>query len=278
MVAATYPADRTNDRKRAYAMDLAANVRGHPGHPCNRTGSPGCSITQQLWTCSMAILEEVNPQPISGNWRFGYSLDFHNVAHRSEKSETRTPLAQALTWSDEAFRHVVADVADGILELLSFHELKHDLIVPIPPSDGNRDCRILDLCHDLSAKTGAPVAMLQKTRVAPSLRGVDGREARLVARQGLYAINEDVRGKSVLVADDVYLTGATLRTVASLLTQQGAAAVDVVTLTRSGGILWAKTVAENKELYQEFSTNDYDDAYLNDGMYVTAEGKLVDRG
>lgn len=226
----------------------------------------------------MAILEEVNPQRIVGNWRSGYSLDFHNVGRKSERLETRTALAQTLAGSDRAFRHVVEDVADCILELLALYELKHDLIVPVPPSDGSTDCRILDLCRALSRKTGTPVAMLRKIRAAPSLKGVDGLEARLAARQGLYAIDKDVEGKSALIVDDVFLTGATLMTATSLLLERGAAAVDVVTLTRSGGILWADAVAENKTLYEEFSAQDPDDTYLSDGMYVTADGRLVDRG
>ena len=89
---------------------------------------------------------------------------------------------------------------------------------------------------------------------------------------------EDVEEKTALIVDDVFLTGATLRTATSLLLARGAAAVDVVTLTRSGGILWADAVAENKQLYEEFSANDHDDAYLSDGIYVTAGGRLVDRG
>ncbi len=226
----------------------------------------------------MPILDEVNPQPVFGNWRSGYSLDFHNVGRKSERPETRTALAQTLAWSDRAFRHVVGDVADGILELLALYELKHDIIVPVPPSDGNTDCRILDLCRALSRKTGKPVAMLKKTRKAPSLRGVDSPEARLAARRGLYAIDEDAEGKTALIVDDVFLTGATLRTATALLLERGAVAVDVVTLTRSGGILWADAVAENKTLYEEFSTNDHDDAYLSDGIHVTADGRLVDRG
>lgn len=223
----------------------------------------------------MTILDEVNPQPVCGLWRSGYSLDFHNVARKNERSETRTPLAQTLTWSDRAFRHVVSDVADGVLELLAFHELKHDIIVPVPPSDGNQDCRIRDLCLDLSAKTGAAFVMLQKTREARSLRGIEGLEARSAARRGLYAIDVEVRGKTALLVDDVFLTGATLTAATSLLLELGVAAVDVVTLTRSGGIQWADEVAENKQLYEEFSTNDYDDAYLSDGTYVTAAGRLV---
>lgn len=223
----------------------------------------------------MTILDEVNPQPVFGNWRSGYSLDFHNVARRNERPETRTPLAQTLMLPSKAFLHVVGDVADGVLELLAFHELKHDIVVPVPPSDGNQDCRILDLCLDLSAKTGAAVVMLRKTREARSLRGIEGLDARLAARRGLYAVGDDVRGKTALIVDDVFLTGATLTAATSLLLGLGVAAVDVVTLTRSGGILWADAVAENKQLYEEFSANDYDDAYLSDGTYVTADGRLV---
>jgi ComF family protein len=62
-----------------------------------------------------------------------------------------------------------------------------------------------------------------------------GRQARLSNVSGAFEISspEQIKGKQVLIVDDVYTTGATVNECARVLLKGGAAAVDVLTVARA---------------------------------------------
>jgi ComF family protein len=92
------------------------------------------------------------------------------------------------------------------------------------------------LAHALHSAGGPPVGAdwLVRRRRTPSQgkRNAEGR-ARNVRAAFAVKPGRDVRGKRVLLIDDVFTTGATVAECARVLRRAGAAAVDVLTLART---------------------------------------------
>ncbi len=150
---------------------------------------------------------------------------------RALKSTGRPGLASALArlWLDDPA--VPALLADA------------DVWLPIPLTAHRLAARgynqAWSLMQALARLQPTPPALpqgLQRTPDAPVLHHL-GRRERLAQAQGLFrvppATGSQVRGRRVLVIDDVMTTGATLRAATHALLDAGAAAVDALVVART---------------------------------------------
>jgi ComF family protein len=91
------------------------------------------------------------------------------------------------------------------------------------------------IATELSRGTGADVQpmLLRRTRHTPRLKGMSVSERRR-AVQGAFALREgqEVRGRHVILVDDVYTSGSTANACARLLKRKGAASVELLTWAR----------------------------------------------
>ena len=119
-----------------------------------------------------------------------------------------------------------------------------DLIVPVPIHFTRLASRGFNqagwLAGAVSRLDGVPVrhGVLKRVRATPSQgRMSAGQRRRNVA--GAFALTESgktaLKGKRVLIVDDVYTTGATLNACARAIQRAGPANIDVVTLARVVG-------------------------------------------
>jgi competence protein ComFC len=110
-------------------------------------------------------------------------------------------------------------------------KMEYDLIIPIPLSDE----RLYERGFNQST------ALLEEAEVRPSnilarshseKQSKKTRAERLRQVQVFQLVESDLKGKSILLFDDIYTTGTTLRQAAKLLKEAGAEEVSSLTLAR----------------------------------------------
>ena len=120
------------------------------------------------------------------------------------------------------------------------------LIVPVPLHRwriwGRGFNQAALIAQGLARQSGVPVAneLLKRVKATPVLRGM-GARGRAKAVAGAFALapgaRERVAGRSVVLVDDVYTSGATTDACARLLKRAGAAHVTI--------LCWARVIAGN---------------------------------
>ena len=132
----------------------------------------------------------------------------------------------------ESLEPILAGVlASAAIKVAAVHGLPNDTILVPVPSYQDRRPHMARLCSKLS---------LDGVRVAPILRKIrDFRQARLgvaarrEASADAYRVNGRVKNRSIIVADDIMTTGATLSACANALYDKGAAQVYGAVMVRA---------------------------------------------
>jgi ComF family protein len=111
------------------------------------------------------------------------------------------------------------------------------LLVPVPLhrrrlwSRGFNQSAIV--ARELSRRTGVPVAVdaLRRIRPTPPLKGMGMRQRRRTVA-GAFRANAELRGRTVILVDDVLTTGSTANACARVLKRAGAERVDLISWAR----------------------------------------------
>ncbi|MBC8448939.1 MAG: RecQ family ATP-dependent DNA helicase [Chloroflexi bacterium] len=186
-----------------------------------------------------AFLCRPHPRRLSGPWAAGCALDFHSrfVGDRWERSETGE-LAYRFKYGGE--RSLAKELACRLADFIAAHPDigPADGIVPVPPSPGKRTYQpVPALAEALSRQIGVPALadVLIKTRAThpqKEMRNLAQKQANVA---GAFAVQDvgAVRGKRLLVLDDLVDSSMTMAEVTRMLLQAGAARVTVLALTKT---------------------------------------------
>ncbi|MCC7163168.1 MAG: ComF family protein [Anaerolineae bacterium] len=156
---------------------------------------------------------------------------------------------QSVCWHDEVARRAVhalkykkrrdvaPELARFLVAKLAVSELDIDLItgVPLyPVRELERGYNQADLLaiHTANARGLAYKRVMRRTRATRDQIELDAAARRLNVKNALFADEQQVAGKNVLLVDDVATTGATLEACASALFQARARGVYGLTVTR----------------------------------------------
>ncbi|MBE7027770.1 MAG: ComF family protein [Ruminococcaceae bacterium] len=140
-------------------------------------------------------------------------------------------------FGDQRYRY--REFAQMILSSLasSPHFMQTDVICSVPISNKRRKKRGFDHIHPISkyisAKTGIPYAKgaIVKIKDVPPQSKLSFKERRLsVAGVFKVALPSAVRGKSVILIDDILTTGSTVSEISKILKRAGAKRVVVLTI------------------------------------------------
>ena len=190
---------------------------------------------------------EINPIKIPGRWSHGYTLDLHTTGSdlaghdgygHPQFASKRSELGELLyRFKFRGDKSVVSEIAEVVGTFAQSYLPKMDLIVPVPPSSQRKEQPVIVLAHAIGVRIGIPVFedCVWKVRETAQLKNVFDFDERSRLLDGAFEIDRSVtRGKTVLLFDDLYRSGATLNTVNSLLYDRGGAKdVLALALTRT---------------------------------------------
>jgi ComF family protein len=145
-------------------------------------------------------------------------------------------------WKYEGKTYLTPFFAQWMTETLNRHwdAGSFDLLIPVPLHPRRLRERgfnqILLLVKEISSRTGIPYGktILQKKKPTLPQVTLSGMERERGVRGAFHVIRrEGLVGKSVLLVDDVYTTGATVNECSKVLRRGGAKRVDVLTLAHA---------------------------------------------
>ena len=193
----------------------------------------------------MAVVN-TNPMKLPPKpWVEGYVLDYHTVSStptgdpyyrfdtkRTELGELLFRLKYRAGGSD-----VVADIVDTAEQFVGGWKPPIDCVVPAPASLTRKTQPAVEVARGLAARLRIPMFedAIVKVKTTPQMKNIDDwSERQRVLAEAVQAGQNDVKGKSILLFDDLIESGSTLRRAAEVLLKDcGAGAIYALVLTRT---------------------------------------------
>ncbi|MDQ6604506.1 MAG: ComF family protein [Chloroflexota bacterium] len=187
----------------------------------------------------------INEQRLQGNWRNGSALDLHTIASNLRADggfdTQRTALGETLyQLKYHADQSKIEPLADVIATFLQSRRVfpKLSAIIPVPPSDTHRSFQPVErLAIRIGEKTGLLCLLdyLVKIKATQALKTLEDPVRRREQLKGAFEVGDlTLSGKSVVLFDDIYRSGETLRAITEVLHSQGKIQnVYVLTVTKT---------------------------------------------
>jgi competence protein ComFC len=190
----------------------------------------------------------IDPTEIQGAWTRGWTLDRHttsstflgyNEQGHAQYDTTRSPLGELLyqlKYRGKDTVQQVAAVMAGFFDNKPNALAKIDLVVPVPPSTPRKLQPVVRVAAAIAKqldKKFSPNA-IRKARRTPRLKDVHDPGERRELLDGAFEVDASlVKGKGILLIDDLYRSGATANAVTIALFNAGAARVYFLAATRT---------------------------------------------
>jgi competence protein ComFC len=159
--------------------------------------------------------------------------EFGHAQYDNVRSEMGEHVYQLKYRQDKSALPAIVRLLDKIKGVEHF-----DYIMPIPPTDKSRPFQpVTEIAKALGAHRGVTVVtdFLAKKPGGAQLKNVDDLEERKkLLRESMHIdANYSIKGKSVLLVDDLFRSGSTLSIATELLLAAGASQVCVLTMTKT---------------------------------------------
>jgi ATP-dependent DNA helicase RecQ len=182
-----------------------------------------------------AFLTRSHPRQLPGPWNAGWTLSFHSQFTGSDWSRSDVgELTHRLKYQGDL--SVLLVLVDHAEALIADHpELAQvDAIVPVPPSTPRLSEPVSSFAKALAGRIGLPVLpVLIKSRQTTPQKELHALAQKKANVAGAFDLQSPVKGKHLLVVDDLFDSGATLEEIIRILHHAGASRVCVLTLTRT---------------------------------------------
>ena len=192
----------------------------------------------------------INPQKLEGNWREGFSLDFHTihstpindelgnlVGWDTERTQIGAELYRLKYWRESERLSIITQVASDFLKTV-LGSWKIDAIIPAPPSDSSRHIQpVFELAKEIGKqlKINVDFTNLKKIKQTSQIKNENDPDKRKEALKDAFSVTENCYlGKNILVFDDLFRSGGTLNAISKALILEGKAQdVYVFTITKT---------------------------------------------
>jgi ComF family protein len=217
--------DRISERKKLVCGACMNRIHKLPTTVCTRCGAPDVPIVHS-GSCKRCM------DAIGG---------FDQIRSASTYSDVSLRIIQKFKYSRRTeYGELIADYMRPPLEDAGW---RYDLVTWVPLHATRQRERGFNqsqiLAESLLATTPGPpcIPLLKRIRPTKSQAHLKRRE-RLTNLKGAFALlkNADVRGKTILIVDDVCTTGSTINECAKTLKQEGAVAIYGLTFARASDI------------------------------------------
>ncbi|MFH1902491.1 MAG: RecQ family ATP-dependent DNA helicase [Candidatus Omnitrophota bacterium] len=183
----------------------------------------------------VSYLSFSHPRPLTGNWQAGFALDFHSSYTGADWNRSGIgDLTYRLKYQSDM--SALPALVEHTRKLFIAHpEMdQFDLILPVPSSTPREFSPVHEFCKALSSAFNKPMlTSTTKTRQIKPQKEMKTLSQKRDNVAGAFAVNGDIIGKSVLLVDDLFDSGAMLNEITRLFLKHGASRVNVLTLTRT---------------------------------------------
>lgn len=179
------------------------------------------------------MIISTNPIKINGNWKEGYSLDRHIIKsicigeneHGRPMFETeRSQLGEAVYQVKYGFdKSKIPDIVEAVCDFIQnkwaiSHQL--DYILPVPPSKTRAIQPVIEIAKEVSRQLKIPISEsdIEKVKTTSQLKDLSNFCDKVeVLKDSFETKTDNLIGKTVLVIDDLYSSGATLHVLTDAL-------------------------------------------------------------
>ena len=218
------------DKTRPYALcdECMATFRWANGRTCEKCGK----LLQENYVHDICV----DCREIEHPFTKGYTCVQYGVKERE--------LLLAFKYGGQSF--IGEKIAEVMADRIRPENLEIDLVIPVPmfkakqKKRGYNQAAVIAKC--LSKKLGLPYSenVLMRIENTPAMSGLTSFERR-INMENAFCLSQnlagEVKGKSILLVDDIYTTGSTLAACSQILLEQGAFEVRVITFAAGANSL-----------------------------------------
>ena len=184
---------------------------------------------------------------IDGNWKAGYAIDLHTISSiylgdapdgqpqfENDRSEIGELVNRLKYHADEMAIPKIIEIINKNLKNIQ----AVDFIIPVPPSNLNRTFQpVYRIVEELSKSSSVPFLkdVIYKTNIEELKSITNPAQREAILRDSLKLnFQIDIENRIILLIDDVYRSGATVRAVTDLLYNQAKVkSVYLLTMTKT---------------------------------------------
>lgn len=191
----------------------------------------------------------MNPRHIEGAWRHGWTLDVHTTSSvflghdengQAEFDTTRSELGE-LVYQLKYHNHSesatqIAQIMATFLREKPLALSRMDVIIAVPASTQRRVQPVNLIASKLASLLRKPYSAnaVRKTKKTPTLKNItDLEERRELLDSAFEGDKAQIKGKGVLIVDDLYRSGSTANAVTLAIIASGALRVYFLAATRT---------------------------------------------
>ena len=121
-------------------------------------------------------------------------------------------------------KDAIVSIVETITEFMKTSDINAEVVVPIPPSRLQRSFQpVIEVGTELAKTLGIAFnsTSLKKAKSTPQMKDVGDFSARVATLEAAFVSDRDLEGRTVLLLDDLFQSGATMNVASRTLRGQG---------------------------------------------------------